>query len=125
MGLLTGKKGLIFGLANKNSIAWGIARALHAEGAEMGFSYGFPQLERRVRPLAAELGVDFIEECNIEDDETIAATFGIGQLQRHIFPGCQRFYPGPGKCPTHGPHPGSSFHRPAGRAMSRHPPHGK
>jgi enoyl-[acyl-carrier protein] reductase I len=75
MGLLTGKKGLIFGLANKNSIAWGIARALHAEGAEMGFSYGFPQLERRVRPLAAELGVDFIEECNIEDEAAISATF--------------------------------------------------
>ena len=75
MKLLSGKKALIFGLANKNSIAWGIARALHEHGAELGFSYGFPQLERRVRPLAEEIGVKFVEECNIESDEEIKTVF--------------------------------------------------
>ena len=71
MKLLEGKKALIFGVANKNSIAWGIAQALHAHGCELGFSYGFEQLERRVRPLADELGVEFVEECNIEKDDEI------------------------------------------------------
>jgi enoyl-[acyl-carrier protein] reductase I len=75
MKLLEGKKALIFGIANKNSIAWGIAQALHEHGAELGFSYGFEQLEKRVRPLAEELGVEFVEECNIEDDEAITTVF--------------------------------------------------
>jgi enoyl-[acyl-carrier protein] reductase I len=75
MKLLEGKKALIFGIANKNSIAWGIAQALHAHGCELGFSYGFEQLERRVRPLAAELGVEFVEECNIEKDDEIEKVF--------------------------------------------------
>lgn len=75
MKLLEGKKALIFGIANKNSIAWGIAQALHAQGAELGFSYGFEQLEKRVRPLAEELGVQFVEECNIDEDEQITAVF--------------------------------------------------
>ncbi|MCP4360789.1 MAG: enoyl-ACP reductase [Chloroflexi bacterium] len=75
MKLLEGKKALVFGIANKNSIAWGIAQTLHEHGAELGFSYGFPVLEKRVRPLAAQLGVEFVEECNIEDDDQIAVTF--------------------------------------------------
>lgn len=75
MKLLEGKKALIFGLANKNSIAWGIAQALHAHGAQLGFSYGFDILEKRVRPLAEEIGVAFVEECNIEDDAHIETTF--------------------------------------------------
>ncbi len=75
MKLLEGKKALIFGIANKNSIAWGIAQALHAHGAELGFSYGFEQLEKRVRPLADELGVQFVEECNIEADDEVARVF--------------------------------------------------
>lgn len=75
MKLLDGKKALIFGIANKNSIAWGIAQVLHEHGAQLGFSYGFPILEKRVRPLAESLGVEFVEECNIEEDEQIAATF--------------------------------------------------
>jgi len=75
MKLLEGKKALIFGIANKNSIAWGIAQVLHEHGAELGFSYGFPILEKRVRPLAEQLGVEFVEECNIEDDEKIGETF--------------------------------------------------
>lgn len=83
MKLLEGKTALIFGLANKRSIAWGIAKAFHEQGAELGFSYGIPQLERRVMPLAEQLGVDFVEMCDVtkEDDidqvfEKAAARFG-------------------------------------------------
>jgi enoyl-[acyl-carrier protein] reductase I len=75
MKLLDGKKALIFGLANNRSIAWGIAQALHEQGAELGFSYGIPQLEKRVRPLAAQLGVSFVEQCDVSSDEEIEATF--------------------------------------------------
>ncbi len=73
MGLLTGKKALIFGLANDKSIAWGIAQAFHREGATLGFSYAGEVLEKRVRPLAAKLGVDFVEECDVASDEQIEA----------------------------------------------------
>ncbi len=75
MKLLEGKKALIFGIANNRSIAWGIAQALHEQGAELGFSYGIPQLEKRVRPLAAKLDVDFVEMCDVGSDEAIAAVF--------------------------------------------------
>lgn len=75
MKLLEGKKALIFGIANKNSIAWGIAQALHEQGAQLGFSYAIPALEKRVRPLADQLGVEFMDECNVQDDAAIAATF--------------------------------------------------
>jgi enoyl-[acyl-carrier protein] reductase I len=75
MKLLEGKKALIFGIANKRSIAWGIAQAFHEQGAEIGFSYGIPQLERRVRPLADSIGVEFVEMCDVASDEEIAATF--------------------------------------------------
>jgi len=73
--LLEGKKALIFGIANKRSIAWGIAKTLHEYGAEIGFSYGIPQLERRVRPLAEQLGVEFVEMCDVSSDEAIEAVF--------------------------------------------------
>ncbi len=75
MKLLEGKKALIFGIANKNSIAWGIAQVLHAHGAEIGFSYGLDKLERRVRPLADELGVNFVELCDVTKDEDIENIF--------------------------------------------------
>ena len=75
MKLLEGKKALIFGLANKYSIAWGIARALNAHGAELGFSYGIPQLERRVMPLAEQLGVSFVEMCDVTKDGDIDSVF--------------------------------------------------
>jgi enoyl-[acyl-carrier protein] reductase I len=75
MKLLEGKKALIFGVANKYSIAWGIAQAFHAHGAEIGLSYGIPQLEKRVRPLAAEIGVTFIEKCDVTVDEEVTAVF--------------------------------------------------
>ena len=60
MGLLDGKKGLIMGVANDHSIAWGIAQALHAEGADLGFTYVGEALERRVRPLAESLNARLI-----------------------------------------------------------------
>ena len=75
MKLLEGKKALIFGIANKNSIAWGIAQALHDHGAEVGLSYAIPQLEKRVLPLAEQLGVTFVEMCDVSSDEQIADTF--------------------------------------------------
>jgi enoyl-[acyl-carrier protein] reductase I len=75
MGQLSGKTALIFGVANDHSIAWGIAKAFHAEGATVAFSYAMPTLEKRVRPLAESLGADFIELCDVTDDAQIEAVF--------------------------------------------------
>ena len=69
MGLLDGKKALIFGVANDHSIAWGIAKALHDEGATLGFSSVESLLERRVRPLAESIGATFIEACDVSSDD--------------------------------------------------------
>jgi enoyl-[acyl-carrier protein] reductase I len=71
VGLLDGRKGLIFGIANDHSIAWGIAQALHREGATLGFSSVESLIDKRVRPLAEELGVDFVEPCDVQDDAQI------------------------------------------------------
>jgi enoyl-[acyl-carrier protein] reductase I len=73
MGLLGGKKALIFGVANDHSIAWGIARALHDEGATLGFSSVESLIDRRVRPLAESLGSTFVEPCDVQSDEQIRA----------------------------------------------------
>ncbi|HEY62396.1 MAG TPA: enoyl-ACP reductase [Anaerolineae bacterium] len=73
MKLLEGKTALIFGIANKRSIAWGIAQAFHKHGATLGFSYAGQVLERRVRPLGESLGVKFIEACDVANDQDIAA----------------------------------------------------
>jgi enoyl-[acyl-carrier protein] reductase I len=75
MGLLDGRKALIFGVANDHSIAWGIARALHEEGAVVGFSSVESLIERRVRPLAESIGSTFIEPCDVQDDGQITAVF--------------------------------------------------
>ncbi|GLT01726.1 enoyl-[acyl-carrier-protein] reductase [NADH] [Sphingobium jiangsuense] len=75
-GLMTGKRGLIMGLANDKSLAWGIAKALHAQGAELAFSYQGEALEKRVRPLAAELGSDFLIPCDVTDMDNLDAAFG-------------------------------------------------
>ena len=75
MGLLEGKKALIFGVANDHSIAWGIAKALHDHGVQLGFSYAGEALERRVRPLAESVGSDFVEPCDVSKDEDIDALF--------------------------------------------------
>jgi enoyl-[acyl-carrier protein] reductase I len=81
MGKLSGKTALIFGVANDHSIAWGIAKAFHAEGATVAFSYGVPTLEKRVRPLAESIGADFIELCDVTDDAAIEAVFAKAKEQ--------------------------------------------
>lgn len=75
MGLLDGRRALIFGVANDHSIAWGIAKALHAEGAVLGLSSVESLLERRVRPLARQLDIAFVEPCDVTDDAQIARVF--------------------------------------------------
>jgi enoyl-[acyl-carrier protein] reductase I len=75
MGLLEGKTALIFGIANDHSLAWGIAEAFHREGAQLGFSHAGAALEKRVRPLAESIGVDWLEECDVSSDEAIEAVF--------------------------------------------------
>lgn len=75
MGLMDGKVVLIFGIANKNSIAWGIARRLHDEGATILMSYAGEMLEKRVYPLAQEVNCDFVEECDVTDDAQLDALF--------------------------------------------------
>jgi enoyl-[acyl-carrier protein] reductase I len=77
MGMLDGRRALIFGVANDHSIAWGIAKALHDEGAEVGFSSVEMLLEKRVRPLAESIGSTFVEPCDVQDDEQIARVFGL------------------------------------------------
>ncbi len=73
MGLLTGKNAIIFGLANDKSIAWGITQAFAREGAQVGISYAGEMLEKRVKPLAAQVGAEFVEQCDVASDEQIAA----------------------------------------------------
>jgi enoyl-[acyl-carrier protein] reductase I len=73
VGLLDGKNALIFGVANDHSIAWGIAKALHDQGATLGFSSVDSLIERRVRPLATSIGSTFVEPCDVQSDEQIAA----------------------------------------------------
>ncbi|GIL12548.1 MAG: enoyl-[acyl-carrier-protein] reductase [NADH] [Chloroflexota bacterium] len=75
MGLMDGKVALIFGVANKNSIAWGITRRLHEEGATIGLSYAGEIMEKRVFPLAQEIGCDFVEPCDVTSDEQLDALF--------------------------------------------------
>lgn len=74
-GLMQGKRGLIMGLANDRSLAWGIAKKLREQGAELAFSYQGEALERRVRPLATELGSDFLIECDVSDMAELDKTF--------------------------------------------------
>jgi len=66
-GLMQGKRGLIMGLANDKSLAWGIARALHAQGAELAFSYQGEAMAKRVRPLAEQLDSDLLIDCDVSD----------------------------------------------------------
>jgi enoyl-[acyl-carrier protein] reductase I len=73
--LMKGKRGLIMGLANDKSLAWGISKALRAQGAELAFTYQGEALERRVRPLAAELGSDILIDCDVSDMEKLDETF--------------------------------------------------
>ncbi|MFN7025939.1 MAG: SDR family oxidoreductase, partial [Pseudorhizobium sp.] len=65
-GIMQGKRGLIMGVANNHSIAWGIAKTLAAHGAELAFTFQGEALGKRVKPLAAELGSDFLLPCDVE-----------------------------------------------------------
>ncbi|WP_437186031.1 enoyl-ACP reductase FabI [Planctomicrobium sp. SH668] len=87
MGLFTGKKGVVFGIANDRSIAWAITQALHAEGAEMGFTHlpdkdpARPKNENKVRKLVEPLDAKFVVPCNVQSDEELDATFKIIEEQ--------------------------------------------
>ncbi|MCD8497990.1 MAG: enoyl-ACP reductase FabI [Alphaproteobacteria bacterium] len=72
---LKGKKGLIMGVANDRSIAWGIAEAAHQAGAELAFTYQGEALEKRVRPLAEQIGAKIVVPCDVTDEPSIDATF--------------------------------------------------
>jgi enoyl-[acyl-carrier protein] reductase I len=74
-GIMQGKKGLIMGLANDRSLAWGIAKALGEQGAELAFSYQGDALEKRVRPLAQELGSDLLIDCDVSDMHALDKAF--------------------------------------------------
>ncbi len=75
MGLLEGKNALVFGVANDHSIAWGIVKALDAEGASVGFSSIESLIEKRVRPLAESIGSTFVEPCDVQSDADIERVF--------------------------------------------------
>ncbi len=74
-GLMQGKRGLIMGVANDHSIAWGIAQMLAKHGAELAFTYQGEALGKRVKPLAASVGSDFLMPCDVEDIASVDAVF--------------------------------------------------
>lgn len=74
-GLMSGKRGLIMGVANDKSIAWGIARACHEHGAELAFSYQGEALGKRVKPLAEKVNCDLVLECDVTDAASVDALF--------------------------------------------------
>ncbi len=76
-GLLAGKRGLVLGVANNRSIAWGIAKAAREAGAELAFTYQGESLEKRVRPLAQELGAKVVGHCDVTDAASIDAVFRV------------------------------------------------
>ena len=85
MGLLDGKNALVFGVANDHSIAWGISKALHAQGASVGFSSIESLIEKRVRPLAASIGSKFVEPCDVQVDADIERVFARwGETTDHL-----------------------------------------
>ncbi|UTW53144.1 enoyl-ACP reductase FabI [bacterium SCSIO 12827] len=73
--LMSGKKGLVMGVANDRSIAWGIAKAAHDQGAELAFTYQGEALQKRVAPLAASVGSDLVLPCDVTDMASVDAVF--------------------------------------------------
>jgi len=67
-GLMSGKKGLVMGVANEKSIAWGMAKALHEQGAEMAFTYQGEAFGKRVKPLAESIGSDILIDCDVTNE---------------------------------------------------------
>ena len=85
MGLMAGKQGLIMGVANDRSLAWGIAKAVHAQGARLAFTYQGEALGRRVRPLAGSLDSDFVVEADVTAEASLDALFlKIGERWRRL-----------------------------------------
>lgn len=74
-GLMDGKRGLVMGVANEKSIAWGIARALHAEGAEMAFTYQGDAFGQRVKPLAESIGAELVLPADVQDEASLDGVF--------------------------------------------------
>src|SRR6516164_9057776 len=74
-GVMRGMRGVVFGVANNRSIAWGIAKAARAAGAELAFTFQGEVLEKRVRPLAEELGAHVLGQCDVTERATIDAVF--------------------------------------------------
>ena len=74
-GLMQGKRGLVMGVANDHSIAWGIAKMLHEQGAELAFTYQGEALGKRVKPLAESVGSLIVMPCDVEDIATVDAVF--------------------------------------------------
>ena len=72
---MAGKRGVILGVANKSSLAWGIAQQLHAQGAEIAFTYAGDALKKRVGPLAASLNADLVLPCDVTKEDDIKAVF--------------------------------------------------
>ncbi|NOY12625.1 MAG: enoyl-ACP reductase [Deltaproteobacteria bacterium] len=75
MGLMTGKRGIIFGVANDKSIAWGVAQQLRAAGAELAFTYLNAAMEKRVRPLAESVDARLILPCDVQNEDEMVAVF--------------------------------------------------
>jgi enoyl-[acyl-carrier protein] reductase I len=73
--IMAGKRGLIMGVANDRSLAWGIAKTIQAHGAELAFTYQGEALEKRVRPLAESLGSSFVVDCDVTDEASLDRTF--------------------------------------------------
>lgn len=74
-GMMEGKRVMVFGVANERSIAWGIAQAMHRQGARLGFNYLGDALERRVRPLAETVDADLVLPCDVSDPDQVSETF--------------------------------------------------
>jgi len=75
MGFLSGKRAIVFGVANKSSIAWGVAKAMAEQGAELALTYQNEAFLKRVQPLAEELGADLVLPCDVTDDDQVTAVF--------------------------------------------------
>ena len=87
-GVMKGKRGLVMGVANDHSIAWGIARTLHAHGAEVAFTYQGDAQLKRLKPLADSIGAKIVMPCDVEDDNQMDAAFDVlilGVFYKYFF----------------------------------------
>ncbi len=75
-GLMDGKKVMVFGVANERSIAWGISKVMHEQGARLGFNFAGETLEKRVRPLAESVDAELVVPCDVTDDDQVTEAFG-------------------------------------------------